>query len=180
MKTLKSILNENTTLSESILDDPEIFNKDFNKASENPFKYLASLGPEVWEDKNKVREAFELFRLAITKECKIKPGDKAAGAKNKIAFDLDSQYGPTIWIKYGPYTRALEQSSIFGKPKYGRYLELREVGKSYAAHHFRGCDVYIPSQKLLDQYIEFKVLVVRNVSSIDGIKNMDAIKEYIK
>lgn len=180
MKTLKEVLNENTTLSESILDDPNIATKDFSDACENPFKYLARLGPEVWGDKNKVREAFELFRLAITNECKIKPGDKAAGAKNKIAFDLDGEYGPTIWIKYGPYSKKICQEDTFSKNKYGRYLALIDVGKSFAAHHFRGRDVYIPSQKLLDQYIEFKVAMARGVFGLGGIKDMEAIQEYIK
>ena len=105
MKTLKDVLNENNTISESILDDPNIAAKDLSDVVENPFKYLARLGPEVWENENKIREEFELFRIAIAKECKIKPGDKATGEKNKIAFNLDSQWGPSIWIKHGPYTR---------------------------------------------------------------------------
>jgi hypothetical protein len=177
MKTLKDVLNENNTMSESILDDPNIAAKDLSDVVENPFKYLARLGPEVWADKNKIREEFELFRLAITKECKIKPGDKATGAKNKIAFDLDSQYGPSIWVKEGPYSKEIHQSY---PGKYGRYLDLRDVGKSYAAHHFRGRDVYIPSKKLVDQYIEFKVVMRRALTVFDGIYDMEAIKEYIK
>lgn len=177
MKTLKDVLNKNENLHESILDDPTSTSKDLSKVCENPFKYLASLGPEVWEDVNKIKEEFELFRLAIAKECKIKPGDKATGEKNKIAFDLDSQWGPSIWIKHGPYTRELCQSY---RGKNGRYLTLREVGKSYAARHFRDCDVYIPSKKLVDQYVEFKVTMGRGLSVSGGIYDMEVIKEYIK
>lgn len=177
MKTLKDVLNENNTISESILDDPNIAAKDLSDVCENPFKYLARLGPEVWEDENKIREEFELFRIAIAKECKIKPGDKATGEKNKIAFNLDSQWGPSIWIKHGPYTRELCQSY---RGKYGRYLSLLEQGKSKAAKHFRGCDVYIPSQKLLDQYIEFKGVMNRALDTYDGIWDMDILKEYIQ
>lgn len=175
MKTLKEVLNE--TISESILDDPEIANKDLHNVCENPFKYLAGLGPEVWEDENKIREEFELFRIAIAKECKIKPGDKAKGEKNKIAFDLDSQWGPSIWIKHGPYTRELAQSY---RGENGRYLYLREVGKGVAAKNFRDCDVYIPSKKLVDQYVEFKIAMGRILCGWDGIKDMEALKEYIK
>lgn len=177
MKTLKDVLNENNTMSESILDDPNIAVKDFSNACENPFKYLAGLGPEVWEDENKIREEFELFRMAIAKECKIKPGEKAKGEKNKIVFDLDSKWGPSIWIKHGPYTRELCQSY---RGKYGRYLDLREVGKNVAARHFQDCDVYIPSKKLVDQYVEFKVTMGRGLSVGGGIYDMEVIKEYIK
>ena len=56
MKTLKDVLNENNTISESILDDPNIAAKDLSDVCENPFKYLARLGPEVWENENKIRE----------------------------------------------------------------------------------------------------------------------------
>lgn len=180
MKTLKEVLNENNTMSESILDDPNIAAKDLSDVVENPFKYLARLGPEVWSDKNKIREEFELFRLAITKECKIKPGDKAAGAKNKIAFDLDSQYGPSIWVKEGPYSKEICQSSSLFSDKYGWYLQMRDVGKSYAAHNFRGRDVYIPSKKLVEQFIEFKGVMRRALSYVGGIHDMEVLNEYIK
>lgn len=43
MKTLKEVLNENNTMSESILDDPNIAAKDLSNVVENPFKYLARL-----------------------------------------------------------------------------------------------------------------------------------------
>lgn len=179
MKTLKEVLNENNTMSESILDDPNIAAKDLSDVVENPFKYLARLGPEVWRDKNKIREEFELFRLAITKECKIKPGDKATGAKNKIAFDF-SEYGPAIWVKEGSYSHAICQSSSLTSDKYGWYLQMRDVGKSYAAHNFRGRDVYIPSKKLVEQFIEFKVFTRQALSYVGGIKDMEALNEYIK
>lgn len=179
MKTLKEVLNENNTMSESILDDPNIAAKDLSNVVENPFKYLARLGPEVWRDKNKIREEFELFRLAITKECKIKPGDKATGAKNKIAFDF-SEYGPAIWVKEGPYTKKICQSSSLFSDKYGYCLAMHDVGKSYAAHHFRGCDVYIPSKKLVEQFIEFKVVMRKALTCGNRIHDMETIKEYIK
>ena len=165
------------TLYESILDDPDTITKGLDVADENPFKYLASLGPDVWEDENKIRNAFEVFRTAITKECKIKSGDKAKSEKNKIAFDF-SQWGPSIWIKHGPYTRELYQSY---RGKYCRYLALIEKGKGVAAKNFRDCDVYIPSKKLVDQYVEFKIAMLGDIlCGWDGIKDMEALKEYLK
>lgn len=165
------------TLYESLLDDPRIITKNLDDISENPFKYLAGLGSDVWEDETKIRNAFELFRIAITNNCKIKQGDKASGEKYKIAIHNDPNDDPRIYIKYGPYTRKICQSY---RGKYGYYLSLLEIGKKYAALNFQNCEVYIPSKKLIDQYLEFKITMGRALSIYDGIKDMDILKEYIK
>lgn len=163
------------TLYESILDEPDVITKNLDDASENPFKYLARLGSDVWEDKTKIRNAFEIFRTAITKECKIKPGDKASGEKYKIAVELNSK-DPKIYIKYGPYTRYICQSY---RGKHGHYLSLLEINKRYAAKHFQNCDVYIPSKKLIEQYLEFKRVMGRALDTYDGINDLEVLKEYI-
>lgn len=164
------------TLYESLLDDPQIITKSLDEVSENPFKYLARLGSDVWEDKTKIRNAFELFRTAITNDCKIKQGDKASSEKYKIAFKLDSE-DPEIYIKCGPYTRHICQSY---RGKHGRYLSLLEIGKRYAAKHFQNCMVYIPSKKLIEQYLEFKHVMGQALTTYDGINDLNTLNEYIK
>ena len=164
------------TLYESLLDEPQIITKDLDDISENPFKYLAGLGSDVWEDTTKIRNAFELFRIAISKDCKIKQGDKAIGEKYKIAFK-NNPNDPHIYIKCGPYTRHICQSY---RGKNGYYLSLIEIGKRYAARNFQNCDVYIPSKKLIEQYLEFKHVMGQALTAYDGVRDMDVLKEYIK
>lgn len=164
------------TLYESILDDPDIITNKLDSINENPFKYLAGLDSDVWGNPSKIQQEFELFRTAITKDCKIKPGYKARSEKYKIAFG-DNPKEPRIYIKCGPYTHFICQSMKWERDY---YLSLRTISPRYGAKHFQNCDVYIPSKKLIDQYEEFKNIIRRAVDAYDGIKDLETLKEYVK
>ena len=160
------------TILESLLDDAEDIMKPIDLVFENPFKYLANITYE--EGRDKYREIMRNVELAIKTDSKEIPVDKTT--KYKIGFKYSkSTSKPIIVVKSGRNTYI-----IYGSDHYCMAAPyIYHLSGANSLKLFKQCDsIYVPSQKFIDQWLEFVTLCCTSRSKNIYAKEWEAWEKY--
>ena len=171
MKNLKDIIKE------SLLDDADEIMKPIDSVFDNPFKYLANITYSEGSNNDKYREIMRNVEISTKNDSKEISFDKSVKYKIGFKYSKSSFSTPIIVVKSGRNTYIIYGSDHYAMAAPYVYC----LSGRYGSKLFKQCDsVYVPSQKLIDQWLEFLSLCCTASSKDLYAKEWEAWEKYKK